>query len=393
MTNLPSHSQLLGGMSSAQFLAEYWQQKPLLVRAAWPAFSNPISPEELAGLACEDEVCARLVRQSKQRWQVRHGPFKETDFTRLPAKRWTVLVPDMEKHLPELRSILEPFRFIPDWRIDDLMISYAAEQGSVGPHVDEYDVFLLQGLGRRRWQINTRPVAPDNYQADSELRILQHFEAESEWILEPGDMLYLPPGVAHFGVALDDCMTYSIGFRAPSVQDMVADFCDYLIQRSAEAGRWHDPKLSPAENPGQIQPSMLNQLQTLLQQQLSFTEGELQTWFGRFITEAGTDLSPLPTAEVPTPTALADKLAQHKQWQRCSATRFAYIAQADHAITLFIDGQAYPLAKQNAWLGELLCRQVSFPNSALLPALAQVQTSTLLLEWINQGYLLAADDA
>ncbi|MCB1815595.1 MAG: cupin domain-containing protein, partial [Candidatus Competibacteraceae bacterium] len=176
-------------MSSAQFLAEYWQQKPLLVRAAWPAFSNPISPEELAGLACEDEVCARLVRQSKQRWQVRHGPFKETDFTRLPAKRWTVLVPDMEKHLPDLRSILEPFRFIPDWRIDDLMISYAAEQGSVGPHVDEYDVFLLQGLGRRRWQIDTRPVAPDNYQADSELRILQHFEAESEWILEPGDML------------------------------------------------------------------------------------------------------------------------------------------------------------------------------------------------------------
>ncbi|MCB1809445.1 MAG: hypothetical protein KDJ99_31080, partial [Candidatus Competibacteraceae bacterium] len=171
-----------------------------------------------------------------------------------------------------------------------------------------------------------------------------------------------------------------------------ADFCDYLIQRSAEAGRWRDPKLSPADNPGQIQPSILNQLQTLLQQQLSFTEGELQIWFGRFITEAGTDLSPLPTAEVPTPTALADKLTRHEQWQRCSTTRFAYIAQADHAITLFIDGQAYPLTKQDAWLGKLLCRQVSFPSSALLPALAQAQTSTLLLEWINQGYLLAADD-
>jgi len=390
----PDHAviNLFGELGHERFLAEYWQQKPLLLRAAWPDFENPLSPEELAGLACEDDVCARLVRQSGHQWQVRHGPFDEADFTTLPVDYWTILVPDVEKHIPSLRWILEPFRFIPDWRIDDLMISYATPQGSVGPHVDEYDVFLLQGLGRRRWQINTQPVAADSVQADSALRILQQFEPEFDWMLEPGDLLYLPPGIAHYGVALEPCMTFSIGFRAPEIQELVADFCDYLIRRSAKAGRWRDYALVPVTQPGQIQPQSVQQLETLLRQQLDYSAAELHHSFGRFITESRSELAPLPLSRLLSYTELAEWLDQYPDWQRCAAARFAFIAQLDGAISLFIDGKAYSLSAEIAWLGKLLCQQVSYSSHELLPALISDQSGALLLEWVNQAYLLPTDE-
>lgn len=214
--------QLLGGLSAAQFLREYWQKQPLLIRKAMPHWRDPLSPEELAGLACEPGVEARLVlqRAGVGPWSVRHGPFSEADFLTLPETHWTLLVQDAEKQAPALLGdFLEPFRFIPDWRCDDLMISYAPTDGSVGPHWDQYDVFLLQGKGRRRWQISTQPLQPDNLLPDTELRILCDFTPEQEWLLEPGDMLYLPPRVAHHGVAVEPCLTYSIGWRAPAYRE------------------------------------------------------------------------------------------------------------------------------------------------------------------------------
>ena len=388
----PSRSRLLGGLSFERFLAEYWQQKPLLVRAAWPGFASPISPEELAGLACEDSVNARLVQGFGQHWRVRHGPFQASDFTTLPDTRWTVLVPNIEKHLPEFRLILEPFRFIPDWRIDDLMISYAAPQGSVGPHVDAYDVFLLQALGRRRWQINTRAIAPDNVLPDSELRLLREFSPEQDWILEPGDMLYLPPGIAHYGLALETCMTFSIGFRAPAIQDLVADFCDYLIQRCAETGCLRDPGLRPANHPGQITGQALNQIRTLLQQNLSFSEKEVRHWFGRFITETQSELAPEALTTPLKPEQLEKYLTQSPNWQRHAAVRFAYTVEPAGAMTVFIDAKAYPLALDCAWLGQLVCDQSRYRSEELQPALKQAQTKALLLEWINQAYLFIDDD-
>ena len=168
------------GMPPAKFLRDYWQQKPLLVRKAIPGFKSPISPEELAGLACDEEVVSRLVmeRGGRTPWELRRGPFTEEDFLELPETHWTLLVSDVEKQAPDMAGLIEPFRFVPDWRIDDLMISYAPEHGTVGPHVDDYDVFLLQGLGRRRWQISTQPIDPDNFRPDVELRIMDEFEAE-----------------------------------------------------------------------------------------------------------------------------------------------------------------------------------------------------------------------
>ena len=197
------------GMAPEEFLRDYWQKRPLLIRNAFPGFESPIAPEDLAGLACEDGVLARIVahERAKDKWMLRHGPFPEEMFPELPDHDWTLLVQDVDKWDADIAALLPHFDFLPRWRIDDVMVSFAAPGGSVGAHVDQYDVFLLQAQGHRRWQIDDRPDPPVHYRLDTELRLLQRFEPTHEWVLGPGDMLYLPPGVPHHGVAEDACLT------------------------------------------------------------------------------------------------------------------------------------------------------------------------------------------
>lgn len=251
----------LGELSTEAFLRDYWQQKPLLIRQAFPNFQSPLSSDELAGLACDTDT-ARLVLEKggKNPWEVRHGPLRNKDFAKLPATHWTLLVNDIEKLLPEFAEIIEPFRFIPDWRIDDLMISYAVDGGSVGPHIDAYDVFLLQAHGQRRWQISTQTCTEDNFIPDIDLRIMREFVAEEEWILEPGDMLYLPPDVTHYGVAVGECMTYSIGFRAPSRADLLEDLLGYIMEKPEMQERLRDPKRSLQADPSELTAADLERL-------------------------------------------------------------------------------------------------------------------------------------
>ena len=194
---------ILGEITATVFLEQYWQKKPLLIKRAFSNYQSPISAEELAGLACEEGVESRLILEHGETspWQLRYGPFSEDDFTSLPKTNWSLLVQAVNHHVPELNELLEAFNFIPNWRIDDLMISYAPTHGSVGPHLDNYDVFLLQVQGRRHWHINENDYTEDDFIEDLELKILKDFEAKQDWILEPGDMLYLPPGIAHHGVA------------------------------------------------------------------------------------------------------------------------------------------------------------------------------------------------
>ncbi|HET6567122.1 MAG TPA: cupin domain-containing protein, partial [Rhodothermales bacterium] len=258
---------LLGGLSPADFLAEYWQKKPLLVRGALPDFESPVSPEDLAGLACEPDVSARLIleRGGDYPWQLRHGPFDEQDFADLAPTHWTLLVSEVDRWVPEVAALLDRFRFIPSWRIDDVMISYAPAEGGVGAHVDNYDVFLLQAKGQRRWQIGAGPVQEENLVPDIDIRMLRDFEPEEEWLLAPGDLLYLPPRIAHHGVAVGDCMTYSIGFRAPSYQDILTGFLSYLAEQVDPLARYSDPDLKPQLHPGEIGPSALGKVRALLQ--------------------------------------------------------------------------------------------------------------------------------
>ncbi len=323
-------SPLLGGLSPAEFLERYWQKRPLLIRGAMPGFRDPLSPEELAGLACEPEVESRLVleRDGPYPWQLRYGPFEEREFLALPESHWTLLVQDVDKQAPDLAAgIVEPFRFIPNWRIDDLMISYAPAQGSVGPHVDDYDVFLLQGMGRRRWQISTQPIAGDNFLPETALRIMREFMPEQEWILEPGDMLYLPPRVAHHGVALESCLTYSIGFRAPSQRELVISYVDFLLEDIDPDIRYRDPELRPQENPGAIGAAALTKIKTLLRQRLAGDDELIESWFGRYITEPKPSFSVEPDETPWNEQELKAHLKQGGQIERNPGSRFAYIDQ------------------------------------------------------------------
>ena len=206
-------ASVLGTLSEERFLSDYWQQKPLLIRGAWPNFQAPIDADELAGLALEDEVESRLIIGSD--YAVEQGPFAEERFASLPAREWTLLVQAVDLWVPEVAEMLRRFSFLPRWRIDDIMVSYATDGGGVGPHFDDYDVFLLQGSGQRRWQIGDYCDANSALSEHSQLKILDAFDAQQDWLLNPGDMLYLPPRLAHCGVAVGECCTYSVGFRAP----------------------------------------------------------------------------------------------------------------------------------------------------------------------------------
>lgn len=212
-----------GAISVEEFLEDYWQKKPLLIKQALPNFISPISSDELAGLSLEEEFESRLVQGStaQQQWSLTNGPFTKTTFTQLPEQDWTLLVQGVDRFIDEVHDLIKQFDFIPRWRFDDVMISYATKGGSVGPHFDYYDVFLLQGSGRRRWELSTQFCTLDNYLKDVPLRIMHTFTPEQFFEVEPGDVLYIPPKVAHHGVSLDDeCTTLSFGYRAYSAQEL-----------------------------------------------------------------------------------------------------------------------------------------------------------------------------
>lgn len=220
------------GIDERHFLARYWQQRPLLMRQALPRFDTPLPADELAGLALEEDTTPRLIRRDADgRYRLTHGPFDNEDFATLGSRDWSLLVTDVEKHLPELQAWLRPFRIVPDWRFDDLMISHAPDGASVGAHVDQYDVFLLQASGTRRWAIDTREGIDFGEETVGDLGLVKDFVASEVWDLEPGDILYLPPGVPHHGVAIgDDCTTWSVGFRAPAIADIVTHAADWLAE-------------------------------------------------------------------------------------------------------------------------------------------------------------------
>ena len=234
----------------ASFMKRHWQREPLLVRGAFPRFVDPLSPREVLACAGSADVQSRLVRRRGARWSLEHGPFPPAKLRALPRRDWTVLVQDTNHLSKAADRLLQRFDFIPHARIDDVMVSYAVPGGTVGPHVDSYDVFLLQGHGRRRWQVSRqrdRSLVPG-----LPLKILARFEPESEWVLQAGDMLYLPPGVAHEGVAQSECLTWSIGFRAPSDAEIVSGFLDFLQERAPTPGHYGDAGARPTANPGEI---------------------------------------------------------------------------------------------------------------------------------------------
>ncbi len=279
--NAVMQSQLLGGLTPRQFLRDYWHKKPLLVRNALPGFSGLIHPEEAMTLAGHENVESRLVVQGKS-WSLEHGPFASPRFRKLPKRNWTLLLQSLDHHLASGAALLEQFTFVPRARLDDLMVSYAVPGGGVGPHFDSYDVFLIQGMGHRRWRIS----AQENLDLieDLPLKILSHFEVEKEYILGPGDMLYLPPKYAHDGIAEDHCMTYSVGFRAPAFEELGQGFLDFLHDELELPGRYADPDLALQKHSGELPKAMLEQIGAHLNQ-IRWDQDLITAFCGRYFSE------------------------------------------------------------------------------------------------------------
>jgi 50S ribosomal protein L16 3-hydroxylase len=247
----------LGRQTVARFMRETWQRRPLLIRQAMPGFRSPITREQLFGLASHDDVESRCVTAFGGRWRLAHGPFERSSLPSISRRNWTLLVQGLDLHVPAACELLQRFRFISDARLDDLMASYATDGGGVGPHVDSYDVFLIQAHGRRRWRVSRQR---DLALIDGlPLKILADFKPGAEWVLEPGDVLYLPPGVAHDGVALGECITLSVGFRAPAWQELVEPWFLQLAERAHLDGRYRDPGARPARHPGRLPAAMIEQ--------------------------------------------------------------------------------------------------------------------------------------
>ncbi len=265
-----------------RFLAEFWQKKPLLARGVLKEPAATLDRAQLIELACRDDTESRLVIGAGGKWRVEQGPFRRRDFTRLPPRGWTLLVNGLETALPAARELQSHFSFVPYARHDDIMASYAAPGGSVGPHFDSYDVCLVQGAGARRWQISRQRDL--ELIADAPLKILSRFRAQRAWTLQTGDLLYLPPRYAHHGIAIDACITWSVGFRAPGRREMIERFLDFVRDKSRADGAYCDPGLKPRRHAAAIGKDMLRQLRSMVES-IRWDDADIERCAGEFLTE------------------------------------------------------------------------------------------------------------
>ena len=368
-------AQMLGGMSPARFMQRYWQKKPLLIRNAFPGFQPLLTRPELFALAAQESVESRLIVHKPAGWQLRHGPFARTAFPPLKQKRWTLLVQGVDLHLDAAHDLLGRFRFVPDARLDDLMISWASDGGGVGPHFDSYDVFLLQASGQRLWRIGRQKDL--SLEPDVPLKILSNFEPEQEHLLNPGDMLYLPPRWAHDGIAVgDDCMTYSAGFRVPQRGGLAGELLQRMADEFEDSTLYRDPGQEatdhPAAMPASLEAFAADALQCMLAERTS-----LACALGEVMTE------PKPRVWFEEPVG---------PWQPGTAlrldrrTRMMYDSRH-----LFINGESFRAAGADARLMRVLADQRRLGAAQVRRASADAQA--LLKDWFEAGWLHAESTA
>ncbi len=372
--SMKSKLALLGGLGANEFLRDYWQKKPLLIRRAIPEFNGLLDPRQLIALACTEDVQARLVTQQRGKFELRQAPFEPEDFDLAGKVKWSVLVQGVNHHLPEAAALLKNFSFIPHARLDDLMVSYAPKGGGVGPHFDSYDVFLLQGSGHRRWQISSQ--SDRSLIAGAPLRILSDFRIEQEWVLEAGDMLYLPPHYAHNGIAEDDCMTYSIGFRTPAYQELAEQFLVYLQDRIEVDGMYADPGLKTQQHPSEISAAMLQQAERAINK-VRWDREDIANFLGCYLSEPKPHVFFAVPERPMSPAKFGQALKKHGVKLDLKSQMLC------HSGWIFINGEAhrandrdYPVLRRLADERELS----SLPDS---PA----GLEKLLYQWYLDGYI------
>jgi len=375
-----SRTPPLGGMSVDHFMRAHWQRRPLLVRQAFPGFDSPVSVERLFALACRDDVESRLIGSARGRWTLAHGPFEPQRLPPRARRLWTLLVQGVDLHLDAVHELLGRFRFVADARLDDLMISYAVDGGGVGPHLDSYDVFLLQAQGRRRWRIGW--PASTALREDAPVKLLAEFEPAEEYVLEPGDMLYLPPGWAHDGVALGECMTFSIGFRAPSRHELLhawlADSADSPID--GPDPRYRDPGATATSTPGRVPDAMHASLAAWLRGWRPPARA-VDRFIGRFLTE------PKPSVwfDAPSRRASEDGFAQAAMRRGLRADRRSRLAYRGR--DFFINGEWLPMTRARAVPLRRFANERELPPGALGPTPVDPELLGSLHEWFDAGWI------
>lgn len=369
----------LGSLDVAAFMRTHWQRKPLLVRGAFPRFQDPLSAREVLALAGRDDAQSRLVQRRGATWSLEHGPFTASRLKQLPRRDWTVLVQDANHFSHRADRLLACFDFIPHARIDDVMVSYAVPGGSVGPHVDSYDVFLLQGHGRRRWQISGR--SDHAFVPGLPLRILERFVPGEEWILDAGDMLYLPPGMAHHGVAESECLTWSIGFRTPTDGELVAGLLDYLRDAPAPEGQYRDPGAPVARHPGEV-PQRLLEHAARVASRIRWPRAAVRDFAGRFLTEPKAHVFFAPPAR-PMPRAAFARRAARRGLALDPKSRLAF-----SGTMFFMNGETVALpATARAWARR-------FADARRLPGPIEAPAAfwDAAHEWYLQGFVSLGEE-
>ena len=362
---------LLGGLTPSQFMKRHWQKKPLLVRNAMPGFVPCMNRSELVALAGQEGVESRLIVDSGKGWTMRQGPLPKRSLPPFSQKKWTFLVQGVDLHHDGVHALLQQFRFVPDARLDDLMISYATDGGGVGPHFDSYDVFLLQAHGQRRWRIGRQKDL--RLQTGVPLKILQNFEAEEEFVLNPGDMLYLPPKYAHDGVAEGECMTWSIGFRAPQKGELARELLLGLADEAFEAlgdGIYADPAQPAVNTPAAIPPSLAVFSRQVLDKALKNPD-LLDSLLGEYLTE------PKSNVWFEGADTGAD-VSQGVQLDR--RTKMMYDERH-----VFINGESFRIGGKDA----RLLRQLADKRSLSAASCAKLSEEAVqvLLDWMSADWL------
>ncbi|QHM70665.1 cupin domain-containing protein [Mixta intestinalis] len=357
------------------FLQTYWQKRPVILKRGFKNFIDPISPDELAGLAMENEVDSRLVSQQDGKWQVSHGPFESYDH--LGEHNWSLLVQAVDHWHESAAKLMRPFRVLPDWRVDDLMISFSVPGGGVGPHLDQYDVFIIQGTGRRRWRVGEK-VALKQHCPHPDLLQVEPFDAIIDEEMEPGDILYIPPGFPHEGYSLENALNYSVGFRAPSGRELISGFADFVLARELGSRRYSDPDIAARACPADILPQEIDGIRQLMLEVIDQPE-QFRQWFGEFISQSRHELDIAPPEPPYQPDEIYDALQQGDRLVRLGGLRVLKIGNA-----VFINGEQLESAHPAAL--EALADKQTLELNDFADALDDPAFLAQLAELVNSGY-------
>ncbi|WP_076918632.1 cupin domain-containing protein [Pseudoalteromonas sp. SK18] len=368
-------------LSEQAFLNQYWQKKPLLIKGGFSDFKDPLDANELAGLAMEDSIESRIITNHNQQWQSHQGPFE--DFEILTDEHATLLVQAVDHWHPEAAQLLEPFRFIPNWRIDDLMISYSTPGGGVGPHLDQYDVFIIQGEGKRHWRVGLPDASLKQFAQNKSLLQVEAFTAVIDCVLEPGDILYIPPGCPHEGYAIENALNYSVGFRAPNQQDLLSSFADHIIDTESGQKRYTDHTLTLRDSKGELTQSEVDKVKTLMQALIE-NDSLFKNWLGNTLSQPKHDMDLAPEETPFSSAEIMQQLESDMTFERLGGTRAIYQCM-ESELLLSVNGENYPLPLSDLKAVKQLTDFIEFDTNTLnstTPSLDFIETFTTL---VNEG--------